>query len=142
MATPQPQAVLTVQPQEHWAADWDGSSAPSLLNTLPTKALQSCVPSETHNPAKLVPMTPVPLGNAMQGCCHACRVQQNKVFVPDCPPPGNKIFSLKLDHKNKPKETEHLCVPFLIEIQAACRTEVAWNHQTIGPGDLGTVAGS
>lgn len=48
------------------------------------------------------------------------------------------LFSLKPDHKNKSKETEHLCVPLLVEIQAACRAEVAWSHQTLGPGDLGT----
>lgn len=52
------------------------------------------------------------------------------------------LFSLKPDHKNKSKETEHLCVPLLVEIPAACRAEVAWSHQTLGPGDLGTAAGS
>lgn len=52
------------------------------------------------------------------------------------------LFSLKPDHKNKPKETEHLCVPLLVEIQGACRTEVAWSYWTLGPGDLGTGAGS
>lgn len=53
------------------------------------------------------------------------------------------LFSLKPDHKNKPKETEHLCVyvPFLVEIQAACKAEVAWSHRTLGTDDLGTVAG-
>lgn len=52
------------------------------------------------------------------------------------------LFSLKPDHKNKPKETEHLCVPLLVEIQAACRAQVACSYRTLGPDDLGTVAGS
>lgn len=38
MMTPQPQVVPAIQSQGHWAAGWDGSSAPSLLNTLQTKA--------------------------------------------------------------------------------------------------------
>lgn len=38
MTTPQPQVVPAIQSQGHWAAGWDGSSAPSLLNTLQTKA--------------------------------------------------------------------------------------------------------
>lgn len=52
------------------------------------------------------------------------------------------LFSLKPDHENKPNETEHLCAGLLVKIQATSRAEVAWSHQTLGPDNLSTAAGS